>query len=456
MRILGRYILKGHIGPFLFGTSTVMFLFMFQFILKYIDQLVGKGLSEWVIIQLIAYNLSWMLVLAVPMGVLFSTLMAFGGLSASQEVTIIKASGGSLIRMMIPVLFMGALTTLFVFWFNDAILPEANHRAKALMNDITRKKPTFSIEAGQFSAQLEGVTILARSVDSLNGTLKGVTIYDNRNREMQNIISADTGKIEFTYDQSKLLMNLTNGEVHQLMKDEVKNYRIINFKTYQIVIGADGFAFDRSSLDMISRGDREMRIKDMQIIVNEANRNSDTIENKIQKSIKRHFDYVSGTGRITEGMMDEPPAQSRSVALRSAQQRISFISSSLKTELGRKEDYLLKAEQYDVEIQKKYAIPFACFIFVLIGCPLGIITRGGNFGFSAAISLAFYVFYWACLMGGEKLADRGYLSAVISMWLGNFLIGMIGILLVIKVNNESFRFPGARALQKYLASFKKK
>jgi len=108
----------------------------------------------------------------------------------------------------------------------------------------------------------------------------------------------------------------------------------------------------------------------------------------------------------------------------------------------RRNDYESRARQYEVEIQKKYAIPFACFVFLLVGCPLGVMTKGGNFGISAAISIGFYIFYWACLIGGEKLADRGMLDPALSMWLGDILVGIMGIILIVKVNNESLRIPG--------------
>src|ERR1700754_1201856 len=118
MSIVSRYILRAHIGPFLFGACTVMLLFLLQFLMKYIDQLVGKGLGIMVIIELIILNLAWMLVLAVPMGVLVSTLMGFGNLSSSNEITIIKSSGGSLLRMMRPVIFAALLVFAGLFWFN--------------------------------------------------------------------------------------------------------------------------------------------------------------------------------------------------------------------------------------------------------------------------------------------------------------------------------------------------
>ena len=126
--IAARYILRAHVGPFLFSLSTLMFLFLLQFIMKFIDQLIGKGLGAWVILELIVLNLSWMLVLAVPMSVLVAVLMAFGDLSSRNEITALKAAGFSIYRMLVPVLAAGTLLMLLMIWFNNYVLPESNHR----------------------------------------------------------------------------------------------------------------------------------------------------------------------------------------------------------------------------------------------------------------------------------------------------------------------------------------
>ncbi|MFH1050460.1 MAG: LptF/LptG family permease [bacterium] len=465
MSIISRYILRIHIAPFIFGTVLVMFLFLFQFLLKSIDQLLGKGLSEWVIIQLIALNLSWMLVLAVPMGVLFSTLMAFGNMSSVHETTIIKSSGGSLIKMMRPVIISGVILTLILFWFNDEVLPEANHRAKVLMMDIQRKKPTFAIESGKFSQELDGYTIFARQVDSITGTLFGVTIYDTRNMNNLNIVSADTGIASFSSDMSKLIFDLYKGEIHQMSEYEFKNYRKINFEKYRIMINAGGFNLTRTDDDMISRGDREMHIRDMRAIVNEALAKKNEFDDKLNLQINKHYSYLSGNkpdsigdvilNRSRTNNRISSEEQSRAVTLRKVQRRISFLKTNLSSDLMRRDDYDSKARQYEIEIQKKYAIPFACLVFVLVGCPLGVMTKGGNFGISAAISLAFYILYWACLIGGEKLADRGMLNPVLGMWAGDILIFIIGIVLIFKVNNESIGIPGRKFIAKLFERFNK-
>ncbi|MBM2815474.1 MAG: YjgP/YjgQ family permease [Ignavibacteria bacterium] len=546
LNLVDRYILRLHLPPFLFGFITVIFLFLLQFIIRYIDELVGKGLSEWIIIQLIFLNIAWMVVLAAPMGALFSSLLSFGSMSASHEITIVKASGGSLLRMMMPVIIAGFALSYFLFWFNDAVLPDSNYKVKDLMNDIRRKKPTFNLESGIFSTELEGYTILARQVDSLSGLLRGVTIYDNTKSPNLNIISSDTGKVEFSSDMSKLVMTLFNGEIIQMPAMNSISYRKVLFNKYQAKINASGFAFERSSGGMSSRGDRELCIKDMQLIVTEAMKNAAELDGRINNEIKRNFESLfsfdnSSVAPQVNPRFDEnsqnttnllkkdtvnkikkrnlKPRQDKaksivnadpedfhfkrkvkpkkqkpdikqimiadSIAVAKRQmamkmgknpeinppehtgqfkppekaidtftakshalKRITFLYSSISSDIYRQHDYKLHADQYRVEIYKKYAIPFACLIFILVGCPLGILTKGGNFGLSAAISLAFYIFYWACLIGGEKLADRGYITPFVAMWGGNFIVGVMGIILSIKVSNESFRLPFLNRIRK--------
>ncbi len=455
MNLVDRYIIRAHIGPFLFGTFTVMFLFLMQFILNNIDKLVGKGLDEWIIIQLIAFNLAWMLVLAVPMGVLFSTLMAFGSMSAAHEVTILKASGGSLVRMMAPALIVGVILSYLLFLFNDRILPDTNHKAKTLISDIQRKKPSFSLESSRFSSEIEGYTILAREVDT-TGWLHDVTIYDHKTPQKLNIVSADSGFFNYLAYESKISLDLFSGEVHQMVGNEVNNYRKIEFDDYTIYMDARGFEFSRTGEDVLSRGDRELKIADMQEIVDKSVGRADELQLEIDTSLNSHLNYLSGINE--ESASDENRKQvitalddsTASEAYKRVVNRLSFLQSRISSDIRQKEDYLQRAWQYEVEIQKKYAIPFACLVFVLLGCPLGVLTKGGNFGLSAAFSLGFYIVYWACLIGGEKLADRGAVSPALGMWLGNIIIAFAGIILTLRVNFESVFGPLANLFNKLL------
>jgi lipopolysaccharide export system permease protein len=243
--------------------------------------------------------------------------------------------------------------------------------------------------------------------------------------------------------------------IHQFNLKDVDNYKIINFDKFTILMDASGFAFSRTNDETISRGDREQSIEDMEKIVANAAGRVKTADSAAYTFIEDHWAYIIGeptevdSSEMSKSLLDfnkqkelkrrlEPNEDiSR---LKAVESRVDFLRSNVQSQYTQKQQYSKRKRQYEVEIQKKYAIPFACLLFVFVGCPLGIITKGGNFGFSAAISLIFYIFYWACLIGGEKLADRGMLSPQLSMWLGNAIIAIFGLILTLRVNNESFRF----------------
>jgi len=452
-----------------------------------LDELLGKGIEPFIILELIVLNMAWMVVLAVPMGVLFSTLMAFGGMSSTYEITVIKASGGSLVRMMIPVMSVGVLLFYFMYWYNDVVLPESNHQAKVLLNDIKRTKPTLLLEKGRFIQELDGYTILSRKVDSLTGKMYGVTIYDNRSAIDKNIVSADSGTLAFSDDYSRLVLDLKDGEVHQYRYNDVEGYRIIDFKNYQVISRQSGFSFDKSDDELVSRGQRELSIRDMEFIAEGADSSATSIDSVLDVEIKRHIeDYLfthiymdtlaegtndtsvedtSSTGKtsvpggrsvssasvivsdrtkLSESDLEEKVVTHMDKA-RAIDNELAIFKSRVRSRTNQRNDFLKKKREYEVEIYKKYSIPFACFVFILVGCPLGVKTKGGNFGTSAVISLGFYVLFWVCLIGGEKLADEGLLEPWLAMWLGDIVVGGLGIFLMLKVNNENFTIFGSRS-----------
>jgi lipopolysaccharide export system permease protein len=397
---------------------------------------VGKGLSLWIIIQLIALNLAWMVTLAVPMAVLVSTLMAFGGLSAANEITIMKAGGISLKKLMIPVIICAIIITYLMVLFNNDVLPEANHQAKLLLQDISRTKPTFILEAGKFSDDIGGARLLVKKTFENSNNLEGVFIYDYSNPDVRNVITAGKGDIGFTSDFKNVIMNLKNGEIHQLnLKDYVSGYRLIKFETHRITLDAAGFGFQRSSDNALSRGDRELSAQIMNGLV-------DSMKVFQARSIDTYIETVRADVRslFAINFKDTVYKQDTENGLRSnTYDSIYFILKSLnsKSELVKNQiqsnfSVQKQIDSYEVEIYKKYSIPFACLIFALIGAPLGYRVRRGGFGIAAGFSLLFFLIYWASLIGGEKLADRDLVSPFLGMWLVNIVLGIFGLYLMFK------------------------
>jgi len=235
----------------------------------------------------------------------------------------------------------------------------------------------------------------------------------------------------FVPSLNKLRFTLFKGEVLQLISYEPRDFRKIRFEKLEVLLDAKGFTLERSNEAMVARSDREMRIRDMKEIVAESRKLS-------QIAQKRAAELLATQPKVMHREMSSDTTLARLDEI--MERDFNYLETQITSEVFRITDFESRARQYEVEIHKKYAIPFACIVFALVGCPLGMITKRGNFGISAAISLGFYVFYWACLIGGEKLADRGFISPFLSMWLGNFILGIIGILLILKVNNESVLF----------------
>jgi lipopolysaccharide export system permease protein len=433
--ILSRYLLRAHAGPFLFSIVTLMFLFLLQFVMKFIDQLVGKGLSAWVIMELVVLNLAWILVLVVPMSVLVAVLMAFGDLAARNEITVMRASGVSTYRLLAPVLLAGAIVAALMTWFNNVVYPESNYRLKTLTVDIRRKKPTLTLVNGVFNQDIPGYSILVKKTFEQSNDLEGVTLYDHRDPARNVTITARMGRISFSQDYRKLILDLRDGEVHELDLRNIAEYRRIRFDSLRKAMDVEGFDFERSSASAFSRGDRELGAPAMLVIVDSLRDLQGNLAATVRTTMREEAEsLLSGSGRA-------PPQ--RGTLLRAHDSRVRALararelSSTVSGTLFRIESLERQAGQYMVEVHKKYSIPAACLVFVLVGVPLGIMARRGGFGIAATLSLGFFVLYWACLIGGEKLADRGILSPFLGMWGANFLIGALGIYLTVQVAREN-------------------
>jgi lipopolysaccharide export system permease protein len=396
--------------------------------MKFAEKLVGKGLSGWVITLLITYNLAWMVVLVVPMAVLTATLMAFGNMSQNNEVAIMKASGISLYRMVFPPLVASVFVALFLVYFNNKVYPDANHAARLLMEDISRKKPTLSLVPGVFSQDVNFYSILVRDINQATNELGDITIYDYSSPPKVNIVTASKGKIYFASSQKKLIMDLSNGEIHESDNNQQKSYRRLRFTRHKIAMNAEQFTFEQTSPGG-PRGDRELGAPEMMKTVDSLNKVSDSYLAELKSRIN------PDNARV-KSLYENQPIDNSLLYLK-VKQRIRTQQGIINDLLIRMEYNHREIDRYSVEIHKKYALPVACIVFVLIGAPLGTMTRKGGIGMASGISLFFFVVYWAFLIGGEKLADRNFVSPFWGIWSANFVLGGLGILLLIKTTRES-------------------
>jgi len=397
--------------------------------MRFIDQLVGKGLGGWVIVELITMNLAWMVVLAVPMSVLVATLMAYGNLSSANEITAMKSSGASVTQLMLPSVIVATFLAAFLVYFNNEILPDANHRAKSLIIDIRRKKPTLTIQSGVFCKDISGYSILAGKTFEKTNELLDVKIYDYNNPESEIILTAKKGNVSFSPDYQNLIMDLTDGEIHELSTTDVQTYRRIKFQHHRIAIFVEGLMFERSAEGTFERSDRELNAKDMKQIVDSLEHINAEIRTSTQMKIRAHFSkLLSGNFESNQ----QKKANNEFVPFVQNSYNTHFFFSTISNDISQIEYYQNQIDEFLVEIHKKYSIPFACIVFALVGAPLGMMVRRGGFGIAATLSLGFFLLYWSFLVSGEKFADRNIISPFVGMWSANILLTVLSFFLIRK------------------------
>jgi lipopolysaccharide export system permease protein len=282
-----------------------------------------------------------------------------------------------------------------------------------------------------FSQDVQNYSILARSIDPVNNTLKDITIFDNSKPNVTTTVTAESGVIYFSDQLKKLIMELHNGEIHESNSSNKNVYRKLLFKDHKIAMNAEQFSFEQSGPGG-QKGDRELGAEEMLLIVDSLN----TIGERYKKDFTQKLDtyYFEDSSAVVSTSTRK--SISRSGLILRAQDRIRANESTLKAAMSRIKFNKQEVNRYWVEIHKKYSLPVACVVFILLGAPLGTMTRKGGFGMAAGISLFFFLIYWAFLIGGEKLADRGLLSPFWGMWSANILLGLLGIWLTVKSAKE--------------------
>jgi lipopolysaccharide export system permease protein len=437
-----------------------------------LDRVVSRGIDPLIVLEVFLIQMGWILALGVPMAILIATLMTFGRMAGDNEITAIKASGRSMAALITPVMVWAAVVTVALFYFHDLILPEANHRAANLLGDIARKRPAAFIEPGVLIRDFQNYALYTEDINSFSGDMSGIRIFSDAPGEDPMVTVADSGNIRMTPDGEYLELSLFNGETHSISRGNDKNYFTARFRQQTIYIKNVDTRFERTSSG--NRGDREMNIAELMSNVREMRASNlamrqeyeivlDSIRaitarsEEAQQAIAQSAAEVAESApppRARRGGVKVPPEETRpDVAPRSQTDRRADARSAA---LGRRDanrllQYQAQAErlknnmrandlliaQYMVEVHKKFAIPAACLIFVLIGAPLGIMARRGGLAVGASYSVFFFVIYWAFLIMGENWGDKMIVSPAVAMWSGNVFLTICGLILMTLMLRET-------------------
>ena len=417
----------------------ITFILFVNFVLRAIDRFLGKGLDLITILEYLFLNLAWILALSVPMAVLLATLMTFGRLSEDNEINAMRASGiGFLTIMRAPILF-GIIITLLLIYFNNFILPEMNFKARLLSGDIYRKRPDMNIEPGIFLDNLPDYSMIVGG-KSKKGIMTDVRIFSKGSKEAQTSIHANSGNLNTLEDA--FLLTLYDGEIHELGQKDYTYYRRIIFDKHVINIPAKDLLLNRR--DSTNRSDREMTVPMMLRKINSYEKRLNIVYKRLSGNFFRTIGDSILPSSIEQGkqFIENNLYKIRNnTTLTKAQiikkeKRIKNLERQINNEFNLIKSYKKSKNKYGVEIHKKFSIPFACVLFVLLGAPLGVMSKKGGFAVSTSLSFGFFLIYYILLIGGEEMADRNILSPSVGMWTPNLIILCIAFYLLIHTIRE--------------------
>ncbi len=424
--VLARYVVREHLVPVLFAFSVIMFLLVLDTILQAADLMLGRGVSLGVAGELFFLHTAWQVALAAPMSILVGSLMAFGRLSGDNEITAMRALGVGFHQLVWPALGVGAVVAVVLVWFNDRILPDFNHQARLLVMDIHRKRPTVSLKgrAGVFIQDFSNYHILIGEIEGATSTLRDVLIYKYDAGGYPTTIRASRGHLTFATDRDEAVLTLHTGSIDRVDEASPDLYVSGSFGTLTLRLGEAGRRLSRTVSSY--RNDREMGVGTMWARVAEYEQEASALETeglgRWRKFVRRallgtEFEEVTTRGpRAPGGVTD-----------------FRFVTSRAQADATLAAHKRRQADRLRVEVHKKFSIPAACLVFVLIGAPVGFRVRRGGPTVAAAISIAFFLVYWLFLIGGEKLADRGFIAPWFSMWSPNLLLGAVGVLMLVRL-----------------------
>ncbi len=408
MKILERYILKENFKPFVISLMVTTFVMLLDKIIDLLNLIIEKHLDIITIISIFSLSLPFILALTIPMAILLASIMSFGRLSVDNELIAFKSCGINIFTLLKPTVIAALFLSFFMVYFNNAILPQTNHMLKNMMIKANYRRPATAIVPGTFNS-MKNYTIYVK--ERIDDELFGILIYNREKTNFPQTISAERGKIELANGGNSLKAILYNGQMHERDQKDPSKYNISEFKKFTLNLPDLGYKMNQEGTDY--RGDRELSSNAMQKIVNEKKNNIELIQTEIE-DIQIKIEEINSQ---EQEVIDKKELKMSYNKLNLKNDKIATLKSDVR--------------KYQVEIHKKYAIAFACVIFVLIGAPIGMMTKTSGVGMSFSVSAIVFLIYYGALTLGEELADKGVVSPFLAMWISNIIFSIIGVYLVV-------------------------
>jgi lipopolysaccharide export system permease protein len=453
---LNFFVIKSFLGPFLATFVIAIFVLLMQWLWKYIDDLVGKGLEWNIVAQLLFWASTTMIPLALPLAILLSSIMTFGNLGEHYELVAIKSSGISLQRIMAPLAVTAILMSVAAFYFSNNMLPYANLKMGSLLYDVREQKPALSIKEGIFYNGIDGYVIKVGKKEADGITIHNVMIYDHTSRMGNtNLTLAETGKMEMTADKRYLLFTLINGmnyfeQPNQRSSKSNHPLQRTKFKEEYRRFDLSGFAFNKTNEEFFKDNYQMMNVSQLKETSDSLKAKLESVKIEYQKNSRNNFYFYNSCYRDST-IKDTSAAMSGSILSNFSEvEKIRIVDKALSMARGIKdhvfysEDDLWSRQKFiirhDIERHRKFTLAIACLVLFFIGAPLGAIIRKGGFGLPIVVSVVFFVIFHVVSFTFEKMVREGVLPVYVGMWLPSLIFLPIGIILTIKATSDSSLF----------------
>jgi len=454
------FILKSFLLLFAGTFFICLFIFMMQFLWKYVDEMVGKGLEISVLAQFFFYSALTLIPLSLPLAILLAALMTFGNFGERFELLSMKAAGIPLLRIIRPLVIFCALLGCTSFYFQNVIAPKAQLKLLTLLVSMKQTSPELDIPEGVFYSEIEGYNIYVKHKDRETGIMKDLLIYNlSDGFENAHIIWASEGKMEMTADKKHLYLHLYKGEQFENLKSQSISstnvpYRRETFREKHIMIEFDG-GFDMVDGSFLSdRSDS----KDMAAIdrsIDSLSFRADSIGRSMYTQIKAqtykniHLTKKDSISMVenklpitinTDSLLATYSLEEKDEIITFSSQNISRLAMEWDHKGKQMKETDKKIRSHQADWHKKITLSISCLVFFFIGAPLGAIIRKGGLGLPVVISVIIFVLYYIIDSGSTRVAKSGEMNIMLGVWMSTLVLAPIGAFFTYKSNKDSVVF----------------
>jgi len=451
VKILSKFIIRSFIGPLIATFFIVLFILLMQFLWKYIDDLVGKGLDWQIITELLLYTSASLVTLALPLAILLASLITFGNISEKSELIACKAAGIPLTRIMLPLFLIVCLLGISAFTFSNRIIPYTNLKSRSLLYDITRQKPTVNLREGEFFTGIDGYSIkIGEKYGVDNNKLRDIIIYDHsQNRGNTKVIRAEKGTMSLSDNNIFFILTLENGynyEEAEKNKNNKNRYPFIStqFEKEIIRFNLSSFQLERTNENLYKNNYNMLNLNQLKysidslkkVYINRIGKYSAQFTNKYSFENLSSLNSNNSTKNIDSNLLNNfPSSKSKSLLLtaKSIARTNMTYSNTTEIDLKYKQE---KIQRHRLEVHRKFTLSFACLLLFLIGAPLGAIIKKGGLGMPMVVSIMIFVAYHVLGITAEKMSINGIIEPFWGMWSASALFLLLSFILIYRANNE--------------------